>query len=96
VPAAPETLSILEVVVWHSMIFGRYYVADISHRPNNPIHRVIVYNVQTGGFHAYVCGGGYELKDRVIDYRTLAHFKLICEIEEMRPERNSYKLPGSL
>jgi hypothetical protein len=75
------------------MKFGHYYVADIAHRPDNPIHRVIVYNAQTGGHNAYVCSGGYELEDRIINWRTLFHFEIICEIEEMRPEKNSYRLP---
>jgi hypothetical protein len=75
------------------MKFGHYYVAEISHRPSNPIHRVIVYNAQTGGHHAYICAGGYELSERVIDWSRLTHFKIVCEIEEMKPEKNTYELP---
>lgn len=79
--------------------FDHYYVADIAHHPTNPIHRCIVSDVRqipNHGTFVSVMRSGYDPqimpRQKTTDF---AYFKIICEIEEMNPNKDSYRLPTS-
>lgn len=74
--------------------FGHYYIADIAHAPNNPIHRCIVSDVRgynPNGTILSIMRSGYEPQCMAVNTRSLAYFKIICEIEEMHPSKDCYR-----
>lgn len=77
--------------------FGHYYIADIAHRPTNPIHRCIVcdvHQIPNHGTFVSVMRCGYDPQILPRKQTTdFAYFKIICEIEEMHPSKDSYRLP---
>ena len=87
----PKTLEISDLK------FGHYYIVEVSFNPHNPIHRAILTDFRGMGI-ATLFRSGYDLDDQQgpgiqIDLSSLAHFKVISEIEEMQPKYDPYTLP---
>lgn len=73
--------------------FGEYYIADVSWRPSNPIHRVIaVCKGDSGIFSLF--SDGYESVRNVNPSEDLHYFKLVKRIAvhsscDMPPEQRT-------
>jgi hypothetical protein len=85
------------------MQFGHYYVVEVAFNKNNPIHRAIAFNAQTGGRLVWLMRAGYERRmdhaghifehTMPVDRTKLTHFRVIEEITAMRPDNDPFSLP---
>lgn len=64
--------------------FGEYFIADVSWRPSNPIHRVIA--LAHDANHYTIYSFGYEEPRDVFPSGDLHYFKLIERIENMKTD----------
>lgn len=64
--------------------FGEYFIADVSWRPSNPIHRVIALAYDANHYTVY--GFGYEYPRDVCPSIDLHYFKLVERIVNMKTD----------
>jgi hypothetical protein len=64
------------------MVWGKWYVVDVSFRATNPIHRAIATDFREGKFVVLI--GDYEDRIETANIKNLSYFKVICEIGEMK------------
>jgi hypothetical protein len=70
------------------MVYDRWYVVDLAYGEQSPIHRAVAFEARDGG--CLILGVGYG--PEIVHWQPLPHFRVICEIEEMRAENTSHAL----